>query len=191
MPKRPQTAAPVCGPFFFPHPRMPHFILQKTEADQFGDYLSLVQNPRIMALISGRALDTAEAETQYAAIQARNLLHPACGYFYLRDRNGQLMGLCKLQINRPNESEAEIGYLLHPDYWGRGLASAVCTELLARAHELRFIHRLRALTDPANHASAHILRKHGFALQAEPVSEHGYQRQLWLFPLPRAEHRAT
>lgn len=170
---------------------MPHFILQKTEADQFGDYLSLVQNPRIMALISGRALDTAEAETQYAAIQARNLLHPACGYFYLRDRNGQLMGLCKLQINRPNESEAEIGYLLHPDYWGRGLASAVCTELLARAHELRFIHRLRALTDPANHASAHILRKHGFALQAEPVSEHGYQRQLWLFPLPRAEHRAT
>lgn len=59
--------------------------------------------------------------------------------------------------------EIEIGWHLHPDSWGRGLATEAAQPLLARgfAHGLE---EIWAVTDPENRRSARVCEKLGMRL---------------------------
>jgi RimJ/RimL family protein N-acetyltransferase len=56
----------------------------------------------------------------------------------------------------------EIGYILHPDCWGRGLATEALTAVIAHVFERHPIPALRADIDPRNTASIRLLTKLGF-----------------------------
>ena len=56
----------------------------------------------------------------------------------------------------------EIGYIFHPDCWGRGLAYECLTALTARAFRRLDIEALKADVDPRNAASLRLLGKLGF-----------------------------
>jgi ribosomal-protein-alanine N-acetyltransferase len=76
--------------------------------------------------------------------------------------NEQMIGTCAIwNIDRPNH-RAEIGYVLAPEWWGKGLT----TEAVAAAVTFGFtnmgLHRIEAETDPENAASRRVLEKLGF-----------------------------
>lgn len=57
----------------------------------------------------------------------------------------------------------EIGYLLHPDHWGQGLAQEAMTALIAHLHRIRpELTHLIAEVDPRNTASLRLLTRLGF-----------------------------
>lgn len=56
----------------------------------------------------------------------------------------------------------EIGYIFHPDCWGRGLAYECLSALTARAFRRSDIDALTADVDPRNAASLRLLGKLGF-----------------------------
>lgn len=56
----------------------------------------------------------------------------------------------------------EMGYILHPDFWGRGLAFEATSAYIAHAFASNLIDRLTADVDPRNEASLHLLGKLGF-----------------------------
>ncbi|MBP6444773.1 MAG: GNAT family N-acetyltransferase [Gemmatimonadales bacterium] len=60
---------------------------------------------------------------------------------------------------------AEIGFLVHRQQWGRGLATAACVAVADWALSLPTPHRLWATCDVDNHASARVLEKAGFTLE--------------------------
>lgn len=69
------------------------------------------------------------------------------------------------RIDKPNH-RAEIGYLLHTDYWGKGIASEAMHAVLAYAFkELKF-HAIEANVDPLNEASKKLLLRAGFVQEA-------------------------
>ena len=56
----------------------------------------------------------------------------------------------------------EIGYLLHPDHWGQGLAQEAMTALIAHLHHIRpELTHLIAEVDPRNTASLRLLTRLG------------------------------
>jgi RimJ/RimL family protein N-acetyltransferase len=57
----------------------------------------------------------------------------------------------------------DIGYNLHPDYWGRGLATEAVGAVVQRIFQRHPIPRLTADIDPRNTASIRLLTKLGFA----------------------------
>ena len=59
--------------------------------------------------------------------------------------------------------EIEIGWHLHPDSWGRGLATEAARPLLARGFALG-IAEIWAVTDPRNQRSARVCEKLGMQL---------------------------
>jgi RimJ/RimL family protein N-acetyltransferase len=59
--------------------------------------------------------------------------------------------------------EVEIGWHLHPDSWGRGLATEAARPLLARGFALGLA-EIWAVTDPMNRRSAHVCEKLGMRL---------------------------
>lgn len=56
----------------------------------------------------------------------------------------------------------EIGYILHPDYWGRGFAYEALSVLVQRAFARFPVRALTADVDPENIASKCLLEKLGF-----------------------------
>ena len=56
----------------------------------------------------------------------------------------------------------EIGYILHPDFWGRGLAFECLSTLIDRAFRRTDMASILADVDPRNEASLRLLAKLGF-----------------------------
>jgi RimJ/RimL family protein N-acetyltransferase len=56
----------------------------------------------------------------------------------------------------------EIGFILHPDYWGRGLAREALTAIIERAFRLYPIAAIEAEVDPLNAACLALLERLGF-----------------------------
>ena len=67
----------------------------------------------------------------------------------------------------------EIGYILHPDYWGRGLATEALTAVIDHLFATREFDAIKADVDPRNEASLKLLARLGF------VETHRAQRT-WL-----------
>lgn len=123
---------------------------------RLADYQRLTGDAAVMRWVSGQALTAAEAQAAYDRLAASQAVHPQCGYFYVRDPAGNLLGMCKLHWAGNGATEAEIGYVLLPEHWGRGLATQWVAALLHRAGRLSFLQRVVALTDPDNAASARV-----------------------------------
>lgn len=60
----------------------------------------------------------------------------------------------------------ETGYLLHPDYWRRGLMDEALTAVLEYAFGVLDFHTIEAHTQAENEASGKLLEKHGFVQEA-------------------------
>lgn len=62
-------------------------------------------------------------------------------------------------------NHAEVGYVFHQDYWGRGL----CTETVALINDFAFqvlkLHKLHARVVDANKGSVRVLEKSGYELE--------------------------
>ena len=58
--------------------------------------------------------------------------------------------------------KAEIGFEIHPEYWRSGITSEALKAVLEYSFKELGLHRMGAVTFPANVASIGLLKKHGF-----------------------------
>jgi len=56
----------------------------------------------------------------------------------------------------------DIGYILHPDHWGQGLAAEAVTATIDMVFDVTAVETLSADVDPANAASIRLLERLGF-----------------------------
>ena len=139
------------------------FHLQKLTPADFPLYFSLVGDENVMAMITERAIPLEEAKIDYEKRMQENLYHDDFGHFkILEEGSGNFIGVGKLEIETPNSNKAELGYMLLPSYWGKGIAGKVAKELIASANKHHFITKLFAIIDPENGPSRKILVNNGF-----------------------------
>ncbi len=74
---------------------------------------------------------------------------------------GQAVGYIELHIFDAESRCAEIGYGLHPDAWGRGLATRMAVAAVSYAFDALRLHRVEATCDARNVASIAVLSKVG------------------------------
>jgi ribosomal-protein-alanine N-acetyltransferase len=75
---------------------------------------------------------------------------------------GVLIGTCGYNGLDPDNRRAEIGYDLLAAFWRRGIMTEALHAILAYAFGVMELHRVEAVTAPANRASAALLRALGF-----------------------------
>jgi ribosomal-protein-alanine N-acetyltransferase len=56
----------------------------------------------------------------------------------------------------------EIGFILHPRYWGRGIAAEACGAVIAHVFSVHGVNAITADVDPRNEASLRLLARLGF-----------------------------
>lgn len=141
--------------------------LRKFTPHDFEDYFRLVGNARVMAMITERALPKDEAMDDFNDRLSRNSIAQDYGYYKITDAASRaFIGLAKLEVEQADSGEAELGYILLPEYWGQGIGSRVAKQLVDRDRKLPGLKRLFAIIDPNNIRSRKILINNGFVSEA-------------------------
>jgi RimJ/RimL family protein N-acetyltransferase len=97
----------------------------------------------------------------------------------LEERDGgRVVGEASLIWRSVTDLQAEVGYILHPDVWGRGYATEAANALLAFAFEVAGIHRVYARCDARNAASARVMQRLGMRQEAH-LREHTQVKGHW------------
>ena len=123
----------------------------------------LVSNADIMAMITGRALQHEEAEKRFEKLLCGNKVHKSFGSFMVFDKEtGDFIGYGKMILDIESKTEAETGYMLFPEYWGKGYATEITKLLMEKAEETAVLMKITAIIDPENTASRNVLLKNGF-----------------------------
>ncbi len=82
-------------------------------------------------------------------------------------QNETIIGLCGLQQIDLAKGKSELWYLLHKDYWGKGLAKEAVKILLAKGQQNRQLQTIYAEAVSSNAASWRILKSLGFIKTGE------------------------
>jgi ribosomal-protein-alanine N-acetyltransferase len=74
-------------------------------------------------------------------------------------KSGKMIGSCGFPSITEHNRSAEVGYVLHPDFWGKGYASEVLRILLVFAFETLHLHRVEARCFEEHGASRRVMEK--------------------------------
>lgn len=84
----------------------------------------------------------------------------------LKENPDQMIGSIGYWRTNLANYRAEVGYMLHPDYWRKGIVSEALKTTIDFGFEQMKLHSIQANIDPSNEASRQILLKHGFVKEA-------------------------
>ncbi|HEU0207276.1 MAG TPA: GNAT family N-acetyltransferase [Pseudolysinimonas sp.] len=84
---------------------------------------------------------------------------------------GRVIGHMYLKLASVENRGAEIGWTLHPDFFGHGYASEAAAAILELAFDRLGMHRVRAELDPRNDASIALCRRLGMREEARFVKD--------------------
>lgn len=137
--------------------------LEKFTEKDFNHYFKLVNDEKVMEMITERALESDEAKSDFDKLIENNKLNQNFGNFKILDNEtDEFIGLAKLEVKNNNDQVAELGYMILPKLWGKGIASKVGKQLIEKAKEQKRINKLFAIIDPKNLPSRKILINNGF-----------------------------
>jgi len=126
--------------------------------------------------------------------QPREVLRTCFQLVVTLKSNRQLIGNCGIRMSAPSARQAEIGYELSPQAWGRGYTSEAGRAILEFGfNELR-LHRIIAWCNADNLASVHLLEKLGMQLEGRLREQEYFKSRWWdslLFAILEHEWRAV
>jgi [ribosomal protein S5]-alanine N-acetyltransferase len=109
--------------------------------------------------------DEAHGYVQTAIAQAQQLPRTDYQLAIVLVATGDVIGAGSLVIHSQLHRHGEIGYFLHPDYWGQGYATEVGRCLLGFGFRTLGLHRIIGTCDPRNIASGRVLERIGMHLE--------------------------
>lgn len=141
-------------------------------------FFRLNSHPDVMRYTGEPPLASVEAARE-AIASYRDWDDPGYGRWacVLRDE-GTMIGFCGLKF-LPELGETDIGYRLHPDYWGRGLATEAARATLRYGFETLDLEEIVALVLPGNAASVRVLQKLRMA-RGDDITYFGECVQRWV-----------
>ena len=141
---------------------MKRLNLIKFIEDDFDDYFSLVSNQQVMAQITEYAIPFEEAQLNFQKLLIRNNKYDHYGsYKIYGSSKNEFIGLGHLTLDEDNNEVAEIGYMIKPEYWGKGYGGEIAKLLIEKAKKVE-LKSIKAIIDPDNIASRKILINEGF-----------------------------
>jgi RimJ/RimL family protein N-acetyltransferase len=107
--------------------------------------------------------------------------------------DNQLIGNCGIRLEEPGAHQADIGYELAPQHWGRGYATEAARAIIAFGFEELRVHRIWSWCIADNVGSARVLEKLGMQLEGRLRENEHFKGRWWdtlMFGILDAEWRA-
>lgn len=78
----------------------------------------------------------------------------------VEQQSDKVIGAIEMTIEKSNDN-SEIGYILHPDFWGRGIATQAVEQILDYGFKELKLNIISATTDKRNTGSEKVMQKVG------------------------------
>ncbi len=141
--------------------------------NSFEDYKRMTMNYEIMKFIHGKALTEEEVIERFAKVLTANTMDDVLGYYaVIKNDTAEVIGLAKLlyfaaekgSIEGKEKGIVEVGYLLEPEFWGKGYATEITKYFTKFAKGFSGIKEVIGIVNPENEASKNVLLKCGYEL---------------------------
>jgi RimJ/RimL family protein N-acetyltransferase len=140
-------------------PDTERFILTKMVDGDQHEYYTLSCNEEVMKFVTGYALTREESDEMFGGFLLENQGESDLGRYFIREKiTGVLIGAAKLDRV---EEEIEIGYRIHQNFWGKGIATEVAEGLIRFARRTMGAESVIAFVNVNNAASIRVLEKAG------------------------------
>ena len=151
----------------FPVIQTERLVLRRITNADVKEVFELRSNPETMKYIPRPlAKTTQDALDHIATIEEKIVLNEGINWAITLKENKNLIGLIGYYRMQPENYRAEIGYMLLPEFHGKGIITEAVKRLIKFGFEDLKLHSIEAVIDPGNLASEKVLQKTGFTKEA-------------------------
>ncbi len=127
------------------------------------EVLEIRSNERVMKYIDRpRARNIEDAINHINMVEDSIANNKAINWAIAIKGSASLIGTIGYYRMKPEHHRAEVGYVLHPDYHGKGIMSEAIRAVLAYGFQKMKLHSIEAVVSPNNEKSIAVLEKHQF-----------------------------
>lgn len=151
----------------FPNLETERLLLRRVNSNDVKEIFALRSNPETMKYIPRPLVKTDEDALEHIAmIDSKIDSNEGINWAITLKDNPKLIGIIGHYRINPENYRAELGYMLLPEYHGKGIVSEAVKEAVKYGFQVMKLNSLEAIIDPDNHASAKVLEKNGFVKEA-------------------------
>ena len=151
-------------------------LLRRLDRNDVLEILELRGNPETMKYIPRPLTKTKEDAIEHIdTIESKIINNEGINWAITLKDNPKLIGLIGLYRIKPEHHRAEIGYMILPEFNGRGIVTESIKLVLDYAFYDLKLHSVEAIIDPANLGSEKVLLKTGFVKEGHFIENEYYE----------------
>jgi ribosomal-protein-alanine N-acetyltransferase len=151
----------------FPNLETERLLLRRVDANDVHEIFALRSNPETMKYIPRPLVKTTEDALEHIAmIDAKIETNEGINWAITLKDSPKLIGIIGHYRIKPENYRAEIGYMLLPEFNGKGIMPEAVKEAVRYGFEVMQLHSIEAIIDPENFGSEKVLQKSGFVKEA-------------------------
>lgn len=155
-------------------------LLREITTADAHEVLELRGNPQTMKYIPRPlAKDHEDALAHIAMITEKINDNTGINWAITLKGNPKMLGIIGHYRIQPENYRAEIGYMILPEYQGKGITSEAIKLVTAYGFDEMQLHSIEAVIDPENTASEKVLLKNGYVKEAHILENEYYNGKFW------------
>ena len=161
----------------FPVLKTERLLLRQVTPNDADAILALRSNDEVMKYIPRPYLKNKEDALELIAMfdnKIENGIGINWGIAFL-EKPEEIIGIIGHYRMKPEHYRAEVGYMLFPDYSGKGIISEALQKVVEYGFNEMKLHSIEAVLDPENLASEKVLLKNGFIKEAHLIENEYYE----------------
>jgi ribosomal-protein-alanine N-acetyltransferase len=160
----------------FPNLETERLSLKQVTVDHADDIFELWSNTEVMKYIPRPLLQNKEEALGLIAMLNDEIENNIGINWGIRLKNdSKIIGFIGHYKIKPEHYRAEVGYMLLPEYNGKGIVSEALQRVVEYGFKEMQLHSLEAILDPENIGSEKVLLKNGFVKEAHLLESEYYE----------------
>lgn len=160
----------------FPNLETDRLQLRRVANSDVNEIFALRSNKETMKYLPRPLVKTEEeALAHIAMIDEKIRNNEGINWAITMKENPKLIGIIGHYQIKPEHFRAEIGYMLLPEYYGKGIIIEAIKATVNYGFEIMKLHSIEAIIDPENFASEKVLQKSGFVKEAHLKENEYYE----------------
>lgn len=151
----------------FPVIETERLILRRITNDDVKEVFELRSNPETMKYIPRPLVKTTEDTLEHITmIEDKIRDNTGINWGITLKESAKMLGIIGYYRMQPENYRAEIGYMLLPEFHGKGIITEAVKRLISYGFKDLKLHSIEAVIDPGNFASEKVLQKCNFVKEA-------------------------
>ena len=160
----------------FPNLETERLLLRRVNENDANEIFALRSNPETMKYIPRPLVKSIDDALEHITmIDAKIESNEGINWAITYKDNPKLIGIIGHYRIKPEHFRAEVGYMLLPEYNGKGIISEAIKEVVNYGFNAMKLHSIEAIIDPENFGSERVLQKCGFVKEAHLKENEFYE----------------